>query len=242
MTQQPNLSSNLNPDALAVDAIKQYIELQNYKPLSEKELQKGKSYLKVYGTQTDMPWSTIYARLASGQPIKEVTKQYGHARKLCLWAQEDAVALDTQMKQLIDDEIQVRAKVVQLANADPIKAETLLHRVNEKYPDFQGNLALFADKMVRKAVDKLDDKYLEAADMEKLAKAVQTTTDIVGVTQRHSAGVTVNSGEIKVQGFTFGLDLPQEQQEQLKTYTVEELDAMTTAPIPTPTTKGNNDG
>lgn len=189
-------------ELLTVKDLSLYIELKKYRKLTEKELQRGKS-LKIYGTNEDMPWSTVYNRLASGQPIDEVAKQYGHGRKLALWAQQDNVTLDQQSKDIIERETKVRQEVQQIANDDPEKAITILQRVNEVSPDFQRNVAVFADKLVTKAIDKLNDKYLEPADMEKLANAVQKTTDTVGVTQRHSGGININNNTLNIpEGFS----------------------------------------
>ena len=208
-TTQTNNPNDTTP--LQVSSLSLFIEQQQYKPLSAKELQKGKSYLRVYGTQDAMPWSTIYSRLASGQPIIEVIKQYGHGRKLALWAQEDNVQLDTKSVEALNTAQDARQQIQQIANTDPDTAKTILTRLNELTPDFPGNVAIFATKMLKKATDKLDDKYLEAADMEKLANAVMKTTDLVGVTQRHSSAVNINNTEVKVQGFDFILDAPPTQ-------------------------------
>jgi hypothetical protein len=192
-----------------------FINANGYKPLSEKELQKGKTYLKIYGTSEPVPWSTVYTRLSSGQPILEVIKQYGHGRKIALWAQADNVQMDQPLKDTLTKGVEARQAIQHVANHDPDTAKTLLQRMNELTPDFQSNVAVFADKVVRKAIDKLDDKYLEPADMEKLTNAVQKSTDIIGVTQRHSAGVNINNNEIQVQGFEFVLDSGPVEQEQV---------------------------
>ena len=209
--------TNLQVDLLSVEHLPMYILKQGYKPLSTKELQRGKSYLRIYGTQDAMPWSTIYDRLASGQPIAQVIHQYGHGRKLALWAQQDNVTLNTPLVDAVDKAVEARRQIQTIANANPDTAKTILTRLNEITPDFQGNVAIFADKMIRKATDKLDDQYLEASDMEKLANAVMKTTDLVGVTQRHSAGVNINNTDIKVQGFDFILDTPPLQQQDTTT-------------------------
>jgi hypothetical protein len=173
-----------------------------------------------------VPWSTVYTRLSSGQPILEVIKQYGHGRKIALWAQADDVQLDVPLKDTLTKGVEARQAIQHVANHDPDTAKTLLQRMNELTPDFQSNVAVFADKVVRKAIDKLDDKYLEPADMEKLTNAVQKSTDIIGVTQRHSAGVNINNNEIQVQGFEFVLDsgpaLSQEQQTEQVTEAILE--------------------
>ncbi len=194
---------------LHVDEIDRYIELKKYKPLTEKEISKGKESLRIYGTQDPMPWSTIFTRLASGQPIEELAYQYGHGRKLTLFAKLNNVQLDKELSDIVTQETNTRNKIVKIANDDPNTAITLLQRVNEECPDFQSNVALFADKLLQRAITKLDDKYIEASDMEKLANAVQKSTDIVGVTQRHASAVNIaNTNNIAVSGFDFVLDPP----------------------------------
>ena len=220
---QSSKSETLLPD---VSKLSEFIKEQGYKPLTDKELSKGKSYLKIYGTQESVPWSTVYQRLASGQPIIEVIKQYGHGRKIALWAQQDNVTLDGPSVDAINKGVEARNALQQVANTDPDTAKTLLQRMNELTPDFQGNVAIFADKVVRKAIAKLDDKYLEPADMEKLTNAVQKSTDIIGVTQRHSSGVSINNTSVKVEGFDFVLDSgpaqPQPEQQVTDATIIEE--------------------
>ena len=199
-TQQPN-SDVLQQDNLDITNIDLFIELKGFKPLSEKELHRGKS-LKIYGTQNDMPWNTIYNRMASGQPLSEIGKQYGHLRKLVLWAKMDGVTLDQQTQDIIKREQTIRKEIIEVANDDPEKAKTLLDRVNEVSPDFQQNVALFADKLLIKATEKLNDKFLEPQDFTHLATAVQKVTDTVGITQRHSGGININNNSLAIpEGF-----------------------------------------
>ena len=189
--------------------LESYIKEKKYKPLTDKELAKGKEALRIYGTQTPMPWATIFTRIESGQDIEEIGKQYGHARKIALYAQLAGVTTDPALQTFVETEAAQREQIQEIANTHGVdKAATLLQRVNEIAPDFQTDLATFASKMVKKAIGKLDDRFLEASDMLSMAKAVQTTTDVVGVTQRHASASVINTGDIKVSGFDFVLDMP----------------------------------
>ncbi len=136
--------------------------------------------------------------MASGQPLSEIGKQYGHLRKLVLWAKIDNVQLDTQTQDIINREQTIRKEIIEVANDDPEKARTLLDRVNEVSPDFQQNIALFADKLINKVTEKLDDKFLEPQDFTHLATAVQKVTDTVGITQRHSGGININNNSLAI--------------------------------------------
>jgi hypothetical protein len=196
--------------------IEEYIEAKKCKPLTEKELQQGKNNLKIYGTSEPMPWSTIYTRLAAGQPMDEIAKMYGHGRKIALWAQQDGVAVQPVLTETVEEEIKHRKRVDALTAANPEVAGTLMEMVNEIAPDLQTKVVQFADKVVQKSIDLLDNQYLESSDIVNVTKAVQTATDTVGVTQRHAAAAKVTNNNIKVQGFDFVLDAPPEEPEAIE--------------------------
>ena len=199
---QPNPDA-LQQDSLNITQLELFIELKGFKPLSEKEIHKGKTHLRIYGTQDPMPWNTIYTRLSSGQPIAEVGKQYGHIRKLALWAQLENITLNHQQAAIIEAETAVRQSIVTVANDDPDTAMTLLQRMNEVAPDFQTRVAQVADKAIRKIDAKLDDKFLEAQDISHLMNAFQKLTDTVGETQRHSSAININNNHLNIpEGFS----------------------------------------
>ena len=192
-------------------SLDEYIKFKNFKPLSEKEIAHGRTALRIYGTQEPMPWGTIFARIESGQDIEEIGKQYGHARKIALFAKLNGVDIDPVKQEFVETEAEHRKQIQHIANTEGVEvATTLLQRVNEIAPDFDTNMAILADKMVKKAISKLDDKFLEASDMLNIAKAVQTTTDTIGKTQRHASATSIHTGKIEVQGFSFVLDVPTE--------------------------------
>ena len=202
MSNQPPSSDVNEQDNLDVAKLDLFIQLKGFKPLSDKELSKGKAHLRIYGTQDPMPWNTIYTRMASGQPLAEIGKQYGHIRKLILWAKIDNVKLDQHLNNIINTESAVRDAVIEVANDDPEAAMTLLQRMNEVNPDFQTKVANVAHKIIEKISVKLDDKYLEAQDLSHLANSLQKVTDTVGETQRHSSGININNNSLNIpEGF-----------------------------------------
>lgn len=190
--------------------IEEYIEHKKLKPLTPKELSQGKNSLKIYGTSEPMPWSTIYTRLAAGQPMEEIATMYGHGRKIALWAVQDGVTVQPVLTETIEEEVAHRERVQTIANADPDVANVLMQMVNEVAPDFQQKVATFASKVVDKSIGMLDQKFLESSDIVNLTKAVQTSTDTVGVTQRHANAASITNNSVKVQGFDFVLDAPTE--------------------------------
>jgi len=192
----------------------EFIADRGFKPLTEKEISNGKSKLRIYGTNEPMPWTTIYTRIASGQPIEEIVQQYGHARKLTLFAQLEGIAPQPELENIVQDEIDNRKRIQAVANSSEEAARTLMDRVNEVAPDFATNVACFADEVVTKAREQLRGKFIESTDILALTKAVQTVTDSTGHTTRHASQTTNANVHIQVAGFTFDeIDLPPEQRE-----------------------------
>jgi hypothetical protein len=190
----------------------EFITHKGFKPLTEKEISNGKSKLRIYGTNEPMPWTTIYTRIASGQDIEEIVRQYGHARKLTLFAQLEGIGPQAELEEIVAEEANLRKRVQAVANKNPEAAQTLMDRVNEIAPDFSTNVAMFADEVVTKARKKLTEQFIEATDILALTKAVQTVTDSTGHTTRHASQASTTNVQIQVAGFTFDeVDMPPEQ-------------------------------
>jgi hypothetical protein len=188
--------------------IDEYIAARKCKPLTPKELSRGKNYLRIFGTKDPMPWNTIFTRLAAGQSMEDIAKMYGHGRKIALWAKEENVQVDPTLNTAVAEEIEHRKRMTTIANDDPATATTIMEMVNEIAPDFTQKVAMFASKVVDVATKKLEDKFLEASDMQALTKAVQTATDTTGHTARHAASANITASNIQVEGFSFVLDAP----------------------------------
>lgn len=185
--------------------LEQYIEENGFKPLTKKEIERGKSALMVYGTQQPMPWSTIFTRIAAGQPISELAYMYGHKRKLALFAQLEGVTEEPILKDLIDNTVSDRKAIAAIGNADPQVAATMMEMMNEIAPNFQEKVSAFLDKAVDVATDKLNGKFIEASDIDVLVRAVQRATDTTGHTQRHASAQAINTN-VQVTGFDVVLD------------------------------------
>ncbi len=194
--------------------LEDFILEKNYRKLSDKEIAKGKGHLKVYGTNEPMPWAQIYTRIAAGQPLEEVTRMYGHSRQLALWAQQEGVTLNPVLEDTIEKEVEHRQRISALANASPDVTSTLMEMVNEIAPDFQTNLAILADKVVKKGITMLDNQFLESTDLVNIMKAGQQASDTTGHTQRH-ANASQSSTNIQVTGFRVVRDSPPTPAEQI---------------------------
>jgi len=144
--------------------------------------------------------------------MNDIAKMYGSARKVALWAEREGIVVDETLNQAVGDEIDHRKRMTAIAYMDQDTANTIMTMVNEIAPDFAQNVAYFSNELVDEARRQITDD-VTASDLQALAKAVQTATDITGNTQRHSVGAQITASNIKVEGFSFLLDSPPEVEE-----------------------------
>ena len=189
----------------------EYIDQNKVKPLTEKEIQKGKEHLTIFGTDDPIPWEEVYTRIAAGMDMGHIAHIYGNGRKIALWAVHDGITKDQTISDLLDSEIEQRNKMQEIANVNPTVAQTLHDMANEYAPDSAKNIAIFANKVVIEATNALSNPRKTSLDLVNLTKAVQTASDTLGHTQRHASGNTINNNTIKVDGFGFVEDLGPQQ-------------------------------
>ena len=187
--------------------VKEYIEKNSFKPLSAKEIE-DMHKVKISGTDNPMPWTEVFTRLSAGMEMDDVVYIYGNARKIALFAQREGVDADPVLSKVVDDEILQRRKMNEIELNNPVVARTMKEMVNEYAPDVGRDVAILSKKVVKRATNLVDDDECSAADLKNITAAIQTMTDTLEITQRHSAGVTVNNGDIQVNGFEFKLDTP----------------------------------
>lgn len=188
----------------------EYIEFHDFKPLTKKELKKGKNSLKIYGTDEPMPWTEIYTRISAGFSMAHIAQIYGHGRKIALWAIHDNIQYIPELKEVLDGEINQREKVSALQQANPVVAKTMLEMANEYAPDVGKKVVMLSSSLVDRAQTLINSEDSTSSDLLNIAKAVQTMTDTIELTQRFSSGVQVNNNNISVSGFHFELDAPPE--------------------------------
>ncbi len=182
---------------------KQYAQLKSYKPLSKKEKEKGKSHLKIYGTNEPLPWSEIYTRIASGQSMEEIAKMYGHGRMITLWAIEEGVEPRKDYEEAVSTSIEARERIREIAKTDPTAAKTLMEIANETRPDLATEVVLASADIIDRVRDLVRGDYVQPSDMPHLAKAIQTCTDTIGITQRHASQAAINAQNVTITGFDF---------------------------------------
>ena len=191
----------------------EYVKFNDCKPLTKKERKKGKNKLRIYNTDEPMPWTEIYTRISGGMSMEHIEEIYGHGRKIALWAIEDNIHIVPEISDTVDSEIEQRRKMKEIQVANPVVAKTMLEMANEYAPDVGKEVVLLSQSLVKKAQKLINDEDCSSNDLNNIAKAVQTMTDTIELTQRHSAGIQVGAGgSVNVQGFEFVLDAPPEEE------------------------------
>ena len=198
---------------------KEYIKKNDYQPLSQVELN-TKNKTKIFGTEDLIPWDEVYTRISAGMDMEDIAEIYGNGRKIALWAVHDDIGYSEPLATLVDTEIEQRRKMQTLDKINPTVAKTIHDMANEFAPDVSKSVALFAKELVEKSRTLAGEESVTSGDLLNLAKAVQTTTDVLGLTQRHANAANQTTNHIAVTGFTFELDAPP-MQDQLETIDAE---------------------
>jgi len=216
------LSSELDPFEYSIK--------MGYKPLTKKELKKGKN-INVYNTKTPMPWEKIYAHIRLGLPYEHLHDMYGKLRKIILFAVRDGVKYEETANKLMSDEYEQRIALKSAATVDPVLVQTMQEAVNAYAPDVRRDVTIFGQALITRAIKMVNDEDTRSSDISNLANAVQTVTDTLSVTERHASAANHTTNNIAVEGFDFSqMSLPSkaiDAEVVEKEYTIEELDAMT---------------
>ena len=186
--------------------IDEYISDNNYKPLTDREIG-NKHKAKIRGTDDLIPWTEVYTRLSAGMSILDVIYIYGNGRKIALFAKMDGIEVNDVLSDTLDQEILQRRKMGEIEAKNPEVARTMKEMVNEYAPDVGRDVIMLSKKLVAKAVELVEEDECSSNDLNNIAKAVQTMTDTIEITQRHSAGAGLGNVNIAVQGFSFIEDL-----------------------------------
>ena len=187
----------------------QYIEEYNLNPLTNNEIKRGKQILKIRGTDEYVNWTEVYTRISAGMSMTDVADIYGNGRKIALFAQLDGVTLNETLSKTLDNEIVQRRQMDSLEKSDPVIARTMKEMANEYAPDVGRKVALLSVKLVDKATEIIDDQEPTTNDLLNIAKAVQTMSDTIELTQRHASAVAANVS-LQIDGFSIVEDVAPE--------------------------------
>ena len=203
-----------------------YVEEHGIKPLSKAELKKGKDKVKIHGTDTPMPWNEVYTRISAGMKMEDIAEIYGNIRKIVLFGIIDKVDLVPALSDMLDSEIVHRRKMDEIEAANPVMARTMKEMANEYAPDVGRDIVMLSKKLVAKAGKLIDATVtgddgeeidlVTSVDLVNIAKAVQTMSDTIELTNRHSVGVHINTGNVQVENFAFELDYHEPKEEVIE--------------------------
>ena len=181
----------------------EYIEVHSLKPLTAKEIKKGKNSLKISGREDPMPWEEIYNRLSLGEPVVNIAKEYGHVRKIVLFAIRDKVELNPVYQKAVIDIVNNRETMKEIGRVDPSSAMTIQETANKYAPTL-------AEKVVKLGASSMDamqklinDGECTTNDHKNISAAALTWSDIVGLTQRHANAASLNVLRPVVEAFDF---------------------------------------
>ena len=186
----------------------QYALDNNFEPLKPKEIKKGKTKLKIYGTDIPMPWIDVYTRIRGGMSLDDISKMYGHIRKITLFAILDDVDFDPSTSDTIDDIITTGRKINAIDAVNPNAARTMKEMANEYAPDLGMKVAQLSISVVDRAQKIVNDNDCTSNDLKNITTAIQSMTDTVELTDRHSKVGGNNITAIQVEGFSFVRDEP----------------------------------
>jgi len=179
---------------------------KEFKPLTEKELRKGKDSIKIYKSKKKMPWDKVYTRIKAGQPLDIIAQKYGNIRKIVLWAIEDGIDVDEELDSLVDDKIEVDRKMNMIEAVNPNISNTLKEMVAEYAPDLATEVAKFSKKAVKTAQRLISDKECTSNDFRNITAGMQTLTDMTSLTERHNKVGGNSVTQVNVTGFDFVQD------------------------------------
>lgn len=190
--------------------------MREYKPLSKKELKRGKDRVKIFNTDSPMPWDKVFSRIRLGFPYGDLDKKYGHLRKIILFAILEEVSYDPEPSKLVDDIVDVRIRKKELAIKNPAMVATIEEAINEYAPDIYKKVAVLATAVIDKAIKEVPKEETGSNDVNNYITAAQKATDMVSITQRHASTIGVNMHKPLVEAFDFVEDFQDAEIEEVE--------------------------
>lgn len=139
-------------------------------------------------------WDKIKIDYESGLSQSEIHHKhevpYNRLSERCKeWQQSE------QAKAIIKGFDEVTEAVTELKDKHPDLAKNVMDIVIEKHPQFKKAMVALSSKIFNRALAIADTAT--AQDLTYLSKAMQTTTDTIGVTQRHASSAVINNANVQ---------------------------------------------
>ena len=181
----------------------EYIEVHPLKPLTPKEIKKGKGSIKISGTEDPMPWEEIYDRLRLGEPVVNIAKEFGHIRKIILFAIRDKIVLNEVLQKALFNMVDNRKDMKEIARTDPHVAMTIQETANKYAPNLAEKLVRLGASSMDAMQELVNQGECTTNDHKNMAVASLTWSDLVGLTQRHANAASLNVLKPVVEAFDF---------------------------------------
>ena len=185
----------------------EYYEHHKLKPLTSKEVKKGKRTLSISGTDDPIPWDEVYDRLAIGEPVENIAKEYGHVRKIVLFAIRDKVELNPILQQAVVDMVNNRETMREIEKVSPSTALTIHETANKYSPTLCQKIVTLSETSIIAMQKLVNNGECTTNDFKNISAATLTFSDIVGLTQRHASAANIKV-DGHVDGFSIVADLP----------------------------------
>lgn len=150
------------------------------------------------GRPSKYNWKAIKLDYECGITQAEIVKKHNvpHSRlSATIKAKEWQVS--QQANSIIGGFDEVSQQTIELSNESPELAKNVVDIVLQKHPQFKKAMLALSGAIFKRGMEIAPEA--NATDLNALSKAMQTTTDTIGVSQRHSNNQVVVNTQTNVQ-------------------------------------------
>lgn len=162
-------------------------------------------------------WSPVLTEYQTGQfSISALAKKY-NISKSTLSVKIKAMGNNQteQAKEAVETFDRATEQILHISNEQPELAQKVIEIVQDKHPHFKKAMETLSSAILKRGLEMVPKA--DANDLKSLSKAMQTTTDTLGVSQRHAPRVEKNNDNADhVNDMTEALRLIHEEQKQEK--------------------------
>ncbi len=138
------------------------------------------------------PWKEILIDLEVGLTHAEVHKKYKVPySSLTNYLKKNPLVINQQAKTAIEGFSTVNEVVSEVSEQNPEHAQAIIDIVTQRHPQFKRAMLALSGAIFKRGMEIAPEAT--ATDLNSLSKAMQTTTDTLGVSQRHAPKTEINN-------------------------------------------------
>lgn len=138
------------------------------------------------------PWKEIIIDLEVGISRAEVHKKYKVPySSITNYIKKHGLEINEQAKTAIEGFSTVNEAVSEVSENNPDHARAIIDIVTHRHPQFKKAMIALGGAIFKRGLEIAPNA--NATDLNALSKAMQTTTDTIGISQRHAPKVEVNN-------------------------------------------------